>query len=104
MNIKNFVDNLFKNNYNFSIVNNKNENYKNISTDQIKVYPQINKNLDLQSEGLAIIPTEWESEILCYEFKGKIDNTEFLVYINAETGEEEDILLIVNTPNGILTM
>ena len=65
---------------------------------------KINKNVDVQSEGLAIIPTEWESEILCYEFKGKIDDTEFLVYINAETGEEEDILLIVNTPNGVLTM
>jgi len=25
------------------------------------------------------------------------------VYINAETGKEEDILMIVNTPNGTLT-
>ena len=64
----------------------------------------LNKNLDIRSEGMAIIPTEWESEVLCYEFKGKIDDTEYLVYINAETGEEQDILLIVNTPNGTLTM
>lgn len=28
---------------------------------------------------------------------------DFLVYINAENGKEEDILMIVNTPNGILT-
>ena len=39
------------------------------------------------SEGLAVIPTEWESEVLCYEFKGKIENQEFLVYINAENGK-----------------
>ena len=62
------------------------------------------KNLDIKSERLAVIPTEWESEILCYEFKGTINDTDYLVYINAETGEEEDILLIVDTPNGILTM
>jgi len=64
----------------------------------------LNKDLDIKSERLAIIPTEWESEILCYEFKGKINDTDYLVYINAETGEEEDILVIVDTPNGILTM
>ncbi|MCI9063779.1 MAG: germination protein YpeB [Clostridia bacterium] len=65
---------------------------------------KLNKNLDIVSEGLAIIPTEWKTEILCYEFKGKINDTDYLVYINANTGEEEDILVIVNTPNGILTM
>ena len=64
----------------------------------------INKDINIQSEGLAIIPTEWKSEVLCYEFKGKIKDTEFLVYVNAQTGEEQDILLIVNTPNGTLTM
>ena len=64
----------------------------------------LNKNLQIMSEGLAIIPTQWKTEVLCYEFKGKVDETEFLVYINAETGKEEDILIIVNTPNGTLTM
>ena len=65
---------------------------------------ELNKNLNIQSEGLAIIPTEFQTEILCYEFKGKVEETEFLVYINAENGEEEDILIIYNTPNGVLTM
>ena len=64
----------------------------------------LNKNLDIMSEGLAIIPTEFKTEILCYEFKGKVDDREFLVYINAENGREEDILIITNTPNGTLTM
>ncbi len=63
----------------------------------------LNQNLEITSEGLAVIPTEWETEIFCYEFKGKIDDTDFLVYINAETGKEEDILVIIDTPNGILT-
>jgi len=64
----------------------------------------LNKNLDIQSEKFAVIPTEWKDEILCYEFKGKVEEREFLVYINAENGREEDILIITNTPNGTLTM
>ena len=64
----------------------------------------LNKDLEISSEGLAIIPTEYNTEILCYEFKGKVDDREFLVYINAENGKEEDILIITNTPNGTLTM
>lgn len=72
-----------------------------ISKEQAKA--NLNKNLEITSENLAIIPTEWKTEILCYEFKGKIDDTDFLVYINAETGREENILVIIDTPNGILT-
>jgi len=64
----------------------------------------LNKNLEIVSESLAVIPTEWKTEILCYEFKGKVEDREFLVYINAENGREEDILIITNTPNGTLTM
>lgn len=64
----------------------------------------LNKNLEILSESLAIIPTQFQTELFCWEFKGKVDDTEFLVYINAENGREEDILVIQNTPNGTLTM
>ena len=73
-----------------------------ITADEAK--SNINKNLQIESEGLAVIPTEWKTEILCYEFKGKVDDREFLVYINCENGREEDILIITDTPNGTLTM
>lgn len=69
-----------------------------------KAREKLNKKLNIQSELLAVIPTEWKTEILCYEFKGKVQDTEYLVYINAETGEEEQILIVTNTPNGQLTM
>ena len=65
---------------------------------------KLNEKLEILDEGMAIIPTEWKSEILCYEFKGKVDDREFLVYINCETGEEEDILVILDTPGGTLTV
>ena len=63
----------------------------------------LNKNLEITSSGLAIIPTEWKTEIFCYEFKGKVNDKDFIVYINAENGREETILVIIDTPNGILT-
>lgn len=72
-----------------------------ISEEQAK--ENLNKNLELTSSGLAIIPTEWKTEIFCYEFKGKLNDKDFLVYINAENGKEENILVIIDTPNGVLT-
>lgn len=72
-----------------------------ISIDEAR--SKINQKLKITSERKAIIPTEWKSEILCYEFQGKVNDKEFLVYINVETGKEEDILVILNTPGGTLT-
>ena len=64
---------------------------------------KLTDKVQVTSEGLAIIPTEWKSEKFCYEFKGKINDIDFIAYINAETGEEEDVLILTNTPNGTLT-
>ena len=75
-----------------------------ISLTKEQAKKSLNQDLQIESEGLAVIPTQWQTEILCYEFKGKVEDREFLVYINAESGREEDILIITNTPNGTLTM
>ena len=64
----------------------------------------LNKNIEILSEGIAIIPTDAKNEVLVYEFKGKINNKEFMIYVNAKTKQEEKVLLIINTPGGTLTM
>ncbi|MBQ7411103.1 MAG: germination protein YpeB [Clostridia bacterium] len=64
----------------------------------------LNSDLEIKSENMAIIPTEWKTEIFCYEFKGSVEGKDFLVYINCETGKEEDILVILDTPGGTLTV
>ena len=63
----------------------------------------LNDNLTIESEELAVIPTEWKTEVLCWEFEGNVEGLDFIVYVNAETEKEEDILIITNTPNGTLT-
>ena len=84
--------------------NHEERNLKTAKITKEEAKKKLNKNLNIISEKMAVIPTEYKTEIFCYEFKGKIDDREFIIYINAETGEEEDILVIYNTPNGVLTM
>ncbi len=79
---------------------------RSIPTTKISIEDARNKlsdKVDVISGGLAIIPTQWKTEKFCYEFKGKVNDIDFNAYINAETGEEEDVLIITNTPNGTLT-
>ncbi len=65
---------------------------------------KIHKEIKVESKNLAIIPTEDKRELLVYEFKGTINEKKCIIYINALTGEEENILMIIETPNGTLTM
>ncbi len=64
----------------------------------------VTKGENIKSSGLALIPTNYGTEILCYEFTGKLEDRDFLVYINANTGKEEQVLIIINSEEGILTM
>lgn len=64
----------------------------------------INTKLEILGESEAIIPNDDGKEIYCYEYKGKVEDKEFLVYVNAETGKEENILMILDTPGGTLTI
>lgn len=59
-------------------------NIPNVKISKEQARKNLNKNLEITTEDLAIIPTEWKTEILCYEFKGKVNDLDFLVYINAE--------------------
>ena len=77
--------------------NHTERNLDNVQITSEQAKQNINPKLEITSEKLAIIPTEWQTEILCYEFKGSVDGKEFLVYINAENGREEDILIITDT-------
>jgi len=88
--------------YLISHVENRNFKIPKISQDEAKKY--IGKNLNVKNIRIAVIPTSNNTEILCYEFFGDYKKDNFFVYINSETGIEERILEIINTPNGALTM
>ncbi len=52
----------------------------------------------------VIIPKDNDSETYCYEFRFKENNTDYLLYINAETGKEEDVLIVKDNESGTFTM
>lgn len=62
-------------------------------------------SLSLQSHSLAIIPTDGKYELLCHEFKCQsTDGRHYIIYVNAESGEQEKILLLIESENGTLTI
>lgn len=66
---------------------------------------KLSRMLTAEQAKLAVIPTESLDEKLCYEFKCTGQNGEnILVYINAMTGEEEQLLILLISENGTLTM
>ncbi|MBP5426634.1 MAG: germination protein YpeB [Clostridiales bacterium] len=80
---------------------------RNIKESKIKLEEareKINEDVKILNSKRAIIPTELKTEVLTYEFLGKLGENDFLVYINTETGEVENVLMIIDTPNGVLTM
>ncbi len=81
-----------------------NRNLPLINITEEEAQEKINPNLEINSVRLTVIPLESQREVLCYEFKGSFNDKEFLIYINAENGREEKILLLKETPNGVLTL
>ena len=53
---------------------------------------------------LVLIPAGVKEERLSYEFKGKLNEDTFLVYVDALSGREEKVLKLIETPGGTLTM
>ena len=64
---------------------------------------KINQKVEVERVKLAIIPMPGNKEQLCYEFKGKYNKVDYFVYINADTGNEENILRIIKDEDGTLT-
>lgn len=64
----------------------------------------ISNQFNVSKGRLALIPLEDKTEVLTYEFKSKYQEDEFLIYINADTGDQEMILKIIKDKTGTLTM
>lgn len=65
---------------------------------------KLSKYLIPNSSKQCIIPKESGNEVQCYEFNctSKDTGEKALVYINVDTGDEEDIMLLMETDNGTL--
>ncbi|MDD6021263.1 MAG: PepSY1/2 domain-containing protein [Acutalibacteraceae bacterium] len=65
---------------------------------------KLNKELEVIDSKTALIPTQSDREYLCFEFHCRDkQKQEVLVYIDCETLQERDILLLLYTDGGVLT-
>lgn len=66
---------------------------------------QVSPELTVLSEGLAVIPTAGGAERLCHEFICEnAAGQHYLLYVNAATGVQERILILLEDDNGTLAI
>lgn len=76
-----------------------------VNLSQSEASDHLSERLTVQSHSLAVIPTDYGTEIFCHEFLcTNADGRKYLVYINDETGEQEQIFMLIESENGTLTV
>jgi len=61
---------------------------------------RVRPDVRLGENRLAVIPKTGGQEVLCYEFRGTRQGEDYLIYISALNGSEEQIKRVINTPRG----
>jgi spore germination protein len=89
------------NNY---LMSHKKRDLKQPALDVNAARTKISSSLLVSGTRLALIPLETKEEKLCWEFTGEIEGRDYIIYINAQSGVEEDILMIQHTNDGELVM
>ncbi len=65
----------------------------------------LSQQLSVQEHAMAIIPTEGGREKYCHEFLCQTeDGDRYLMYVNAQTGRQEKILILLEDESGTLTV
>ncbi len=78
-------------------------NLPQIKLTEAEARQELSPNFTITKVNKAVIPLESKREVLCYEFKGRHEDSEFIIYINAESGKQEKILQLITTKNAVLT-
>jgi len=77
--------------------------YSPISSEEARA--SVSPRLTVEAESLCYVPSSGLNETLCYEFTCSAENGDrVLVYINAQTALEEQILILLQSDNGTLVM
>ncbi|AEF95492.1 germination protein YpeB [Desulfotomaculum nigrificans CO-1-SRB] len=65
---------------------------------------KVNPKMQISKTRLAIIPTDSGMERYSYEFTGQVNGDSYLVYINAMTGKTDQVLKLIQSRDGTLSM
>lgn len=69
-----------------------------------EVRSRLPESFQLQESNLALIPATPQTEVLCYEFKGSIGENSFAIYLDAQTGDEVKVFMIISDDHGQLAI
>ena len=65
---------------------------------------RLDGKLSVLSQRLVIVPGDFVGEVFCYEFKGIYGGSTYYVYVDATTGEEINLLKLIETDDGEMFM
>lgn len=66
---------------------------------------KVPQEISILSEATTVIPSAGKNEILCYEFQcEEAEGQKYIIYVNAVSGEQEKILILLEDESGSLTI
>lgn len=72
---------------------------------RVEAQEKVPDSLSVRTWQLAVIPSPGGEELLCHEFVCRSDNEQqYIIYVNAVTGAEEKILILLEDDSGSLTI
>lgn len=80
-----------------------NHKARNLGTPAVSVdsaREKVPTKLQVTGTQLTVIPLDGDKEYLTWEYKGIYNNEDYVVYIDANTGEERNVVKIISTPGG----
>ena len=86
------------------LMNHKERSLPQVSLDKQEAEGMLMSGLGVLDCRLAVIPLDTGKEAYCYELHCRDkDKKEMLIYINALTGKQEDLLILLYSDGGVLT-
>ncbi|MBR2489742.1 MAG: germination protein YpeB, partial [Clostridia bacterium] len=85
------------------LTNHRNRTFKTPDYSEEDALKVLSEKLNVNSISMTLIPTDFATEVRCYEFAcTSKDGQEILVFINAETLKEENVLILLKSDGGTL--
>ena len=84
-----------------------NHTYRNIPKPVItaeEALKNVNPDLQIKETTMAVIPLESGNEACCYQIKGVVSGRHFLIYVNTQTGDTEDVQILLENERGTLAV
>ncbi|WP_217592731.1 germination protein YpeB [Cohnella sp. GbtcB17] len=72
------------------------------TVDEAKAKSALHPKLQVSGHRLAVIENDEDKEVLCHEYTGKINGSQYRIYVNAGTGIEEKVEQIPDSARAIL--